>query len=323
MTVQILLDDRIRLVASILAMTDWPAKEQKIHPHGVHPHAKAVYQYLADFADHRAVQGVQALLDNNRTPADIFKFVANLTWPDLDTGPLNPPPAPSKDLRDFLKQSKIEAFWMNDESAWSDAQEQARNAVADHNPTTLLELFFGKIDLTVYFHPNLFYPTELTTAFRRDDEIICIIPPRVAWGTNPPWPYDDDPTSTNQEMFGGIASVLFREYVVENLSEFVKARKQYSLPLPDSVKAEKASWYEQLATIFVSAATVLYLQDSFGDQPSHSFVLMEKRATGFNNLSRIVDLFREYIALHKSGEYGQFVEYLPEFCEALLTLPPE
>jgi len=81
-SITIQVDDRIRLLASALALTDWPQREQANKPHGVHPHAKATQRFLADAAHHDAVRSLQALLDAGHTPEELVGAAVYLGWPE-------------------------------------------------------------------------------------------------------------------------------------------------------------------------------------------------------------------------------------------------
>jgi len=73
--VTVKLDDRVRLLSAILAVTDYPEKAQKMKPHGTHYHARATNKHLANHRSHPAVQATQSLLDQNTPLEAIFALV--------------------------------------------------------------------------------------------------------------------------------------------------------------------------------------------------------------------------------------------------------
>lgn len=315
--VQVIVEDRIRLAAALLASTTWPELEQERHPHGVHTHAKATRQLLEGFHEHRAIRGVQALLDQGRTLTDIFSYLSQLDWIKVETGSLNPKPTPTRDLHNFVKSTQLVQLWEKDGQDWNEAVREAKNALTDCYPLQLLNQFFGDINAQLQLHPNLCYPSEQTIAFRRDDQIICVCPPRVAWGDNPPWPYDDDPAATNQDMFAGFTRVLLREYLKEHLEQLIPLKRNYSLPLPDDFKRNYPDWYRQFSLIVTSGLTALYIEQAFGVQQAKGYILMTKKAHGLTTLPQIIEELRRYQQKAEAGHVHELMDYLPTFLERL------
>ncbi len=315
--VQVIVENRIRLAAALLSLTSWPDLEQERHPHGVHTHAKATRQQLDGLEDHRAVRGIQALLDEGRTLVDIFAYLAQLDWLSVQTGALNPKRTPARDLHDFVKQSQIVMLWEKDGQDWNTAVREASNAVKGKTPSALLTQFFGAFDGELQLHPNLCYPSEQTIAFRRDDQIIGVCPPRVAWGDNPPWPYDDDPVATNQDMFAGFTRVLLKEHLAAHIETLIPLKQRYQLPLPDSFKKNYPDWYKQFSILVTSGMTALYTEQAFGDMQAKAYVLMTKKAHGLTTLPQVLYELRLYQEQASAGQVKIFGDYLPTFLERL------
>ena len=61
-----------RALSAVLAATDWPEREQKPIPRGVHPQASALKKHVADFRSHSAVAYVQSALDADPDPLPLF-----------------------------------------------------------------------------------------------------------------------------------------------------------------------------------------------------------------------------------------------------------
>ena len=317
-TVQI--DNRIRLMSSILAMTTWPIEEQAYHPHGIHAHAKATRAYLAQAEDHPAVHTMQELKETGLSLDEIFGYTACLNWPGLRArGATLPKWAPkgwSAQMRDFMHSNRVRDLWEQDEQAWKEAEEQANRALAKGDPHGLLARFFGPLDLELAFQPNLCFPTNETLGFKHGKKLVCICPPRVAWGNNPPWPYDDDPPATYAETISSYAKVLLAEYLKKHPKETEQA-KSGDLPVPNAFRARYPEWFDQFAVIFVSGVTAIFLEDTFGKPEADAYIVIAHKAHGFKVLPTVVDVLNRYLEGHSEGKYSAFAEYMPVFSKTL------
>ena len=52
-SITVRVDDRVRALATLLALTTWPEQEQAFKPHGVHPYAKSIRVALGQAAHAR------------------------------------------------------------------------------------------------------------------------------------------------------------------------------------------------------------------------------------------------------------------------------
>ena len=62
-SVEVVIDNRVRLMSALLAATSWPDDEQTRKPHGTHAHARGTRKLLQVYDKHPAVLIMQALLD--------------------------------------------------------------------------------------------------------------------------------------------------------------------------------------------------------------------------------------------------------------------
>lgn len=312
-------DDRVRLLAAALAMTNWPEQEQERQPHGVHAHAKATRKHLADFANHQAVRTMQELLDAGQTPETLLGFAACLNWPGLrargDLPEWTPREWPAQ-LRDLYRAGRLTNFWEDEAVVWEQAISQAQKALAGADILDLQEQFFGPLNVKLVFHPNLCYPTDQEIGFRREDELYCVVPPRIAWGTNPPWPYDDDPAWAYAVTFSKYTELLLREYIQSHPTPFEFARSS-QLPVPESFQQRHPDWFDQFAVIFVGGATAIFLERALGQSEAESFILMQHKAHGFTILPSAVSVLQRYLAEQQAGKFGEFADYVPAFRDSL------
>lgn len=316
-TVQI--DDRIRLLSAVLAMTTWPEQEQDRYPHGVHAHAKATREYLAEDEYHPAVLAMQELMESGLSLDAIFSYAACLNWPGLRARGGVPEWAPRQwaaQLRDFMHRTRLRDFWEQEASVWEQAAEQARRALTGGDPLGLLSRFFGPLNAGMVFQPNLCYPSSQAIGFRWGKRLVAICPPRVAWGNNPPWPYDDAPAETYQEAFGVYTRVLLHEHLEQHPEETEQARR-VKLPVPNTFRALYPEWFDQFAVLFISGVTALFLEQTFGKPEADAYIMMAHKAHRFEVLPSVVEVLRRYLEDQARGKYSVFAEYMPTFCTGL------
>ena len=67
------LDNRARTVTAVLSISDWPAMEQAIAPHAVHPHSKQTTYFVEEHGGHTAV----SLLNQERSNDRVYIALAD------------------------------------------------------------------------------------------------------------------------------------------------------------------------------------------------------------------------------------------------------
>jgi hypothetical protein len=135
-------------------------------------------------------------------------------------------------------------------------------------------------------------------------------------GSNPPWPYDDDPGATYGETFGVYTRILLREFLDRHPAEADMVMRT-NLPVPNTFLARYPDWFDQFAVLVVSALTAIALKQSFGEQESASFIVMAHKAHGFKMLPAVVDVIEHYLLERQTGKYSDFASYLPAFFKTL------
>jgi hypothetical protein len=313
-------DDRIRLMAALLSMTTWPFQEQDRQPHDVHAHAKATRLYLKDAEEHPAVLTMQELMEAGRSLDELFCYGTCLTWPNVRARGTDAPEwAPrewSAQIRDFTYSTRIRDLWERDKAAWDAAEEQVRRALSGGDPSAFLARFFGPTDVELVFQPNLAFPTDRALVLQRPDEVICVCPPRIAWGHNPPWPFDDDPANTYADAMLKYAAVFLREYLARHPRE-TAAIQSAKLPVPNTFRARHPEWLDRFAVLFTNGLAAIFLEETFGEKEAASFVLMAHKEHGFEVLESVVDVLRRFLEGHKQGKYEEFADYMPVFPRTL------
>jgi len=314
--VMVRVDDRVRLMSALLAMTDWPEREQQRQPHGVHTHARATRRHLAQFADHSAVQTTQRLLDEGRTLEDLFTFSQVLTWPSLRARGADVPGwVPSgwtAEIRNFYIASKLVTLWKDERAVWDETVGQLETIFEQGDIQTFLTPYVGQTESTLVFLPNLSYPTLGVVCFPSGDEVLCICAPQVAVGTNPPWPFGEDPAWVHRVAFEALAGVLVRDYL-EFHQEAARSLGEGPLPLPETFQRAHPDWRDQFVKIFVGAATAIFLEETVGKQEADAYIVVEHKAQGFDILPSAVSVLRRYLSERDEGRFHELADYLPVF----------
>lgn len=310
------IDDRIRLLSAILALTTWPEQEQAEKPHGVHVHARTTRTFFSEAENHLAVVIMQELLESAQPLSAIFGVASCLHWNGVELVCVDPPAWMPRQwpsyLQDFAIEYDPQPLWQRDHAAWDSAQQEAIRALEPGDPRAMLEALFGPVAADLVFQPNLCYPTADTLGYRHQNQLIAISPPPIAWGTNPPWPYDDNPADTAREAFSAYTRILVREHLDAHPAELEAARK-IELPVPNTFRVHHPHWFDQFAVLFVSAATALYLREHYGKAEADAYTMMIHKANGFQALPTAIDVMERYFEAHAAGKVKLFAEYLPTF----------
>ncbi len=314
-TVQI--DDRLRLLSAVLAVTRYPQDTQSRRRHRPHIQARVLTRYLADLGarQHPAAVGLQHLLDQGAPLEAMFTLVMRFGWPRL-TAPHLPGWAPrywNHHLWDFYTRYALAAFWSDDnDAAWAEAKIQAAHIFDLVRFRRFLEPFVGRVKEQLVFMPNLSYPADHAIGIRSSGQIIAIVPPPLAWGDSPPWPYDEESlvsytcSSTLTQY-----SHLLRAYLHRN-ADTLAVISNRPLPVSDQFRTRHPTWNDQLITLLVAGLVAICLEDHFSTAESKSYMLMEQKVAGITVLPGTVSVLRRYLSEYGS-RYQSLIEFLPFF----------
>ena len=198
-TFTIFLDERLRLVTAVLAASSWPVEEQAQLVHAVHPQAKQVRQFVATFATHPAVNGVNEARQNGVDLAALFSAALRCTWPNFV--PKEPLPRVLKikewteSLADFARKTAVVTeFWPQHTAVWDEALAHLEQIFASGDLLSSLGQLGGNgEDTAVSLMPNLVYPALQPVIATGENKLALLLPPPKAVGESPPWPFDEDP----------------------------------------------------------------------------------------------------------------------------------
>ncbi len=312
------LDDRVRLMSAVLAATHYPDQAQTRKPHGTHAHARMTRKQLAPFADHEAVRALQNLVDQRAPLEAIFTLALVLHFPNgkVDHPPRWMPAHWDEQLNQFYAASDLAAWWQSEDAVWQKAFSDSQRMFASVNFKAFLQPYLGPIQEELVFIPNISYPTDHELGLRLGNELICIVPPRLAWGDSPPWPYDEDPSYLYRSalaQYGRMLMVAFLRTNAEQIAEI----SQTPLPVSDQFKALYPTWAEQFATLFVAGSVAIYLEDHVSIAEASAYVLMARKVQGLDMLPGVVSVFRRYLKEVENGRYTTLLDLMPQFGKQL------
>ncbi|RMF53595.1 MAG: hypothetical protein D6749_01900 [Chloroflexota bacterium] len=309
------LDDRMRLIAAVLAATNYPEKSQEQRKHGTHAHARATRKWLIDFMSHPAVHAAQALLDQGMPPKAFFAYALRLSFPALEADLPQPrwvPPRWHEHLRHFYEQTRLAEWWENESPHWQTAVRHLRETFANVDLYAFLEPFVGRVAETLVFMPNICYPSDQTIGLQVGGELVVIMPPPIAWGDSAPWPYKDDPALAYRSALAEYGALLMNAYLQQH-ADVVASISDRPLPIvEDQYAARRPSWHSQFIGVFVASITALFLEDSVSALEARSFTQYMQKVEHLTALPTAVSVIRRYLEDYRSGRYASFAEFIPK-----------
>ncbi len=312
------LDDRIRLMSAVLGATDWPEKSHERQPHGTHAHSRASRKYLDAFKTHEAVQGMQSLVNQGAPMEAIFTLAMQMSWPTLEIAELPrwAPPRWNEHLRDFYEKAALAKWWKDESVPWNNSIIESQKMFKGIEFKPFLKPFLGEIPETLVFVPSISFPTDQEIGVRSGTELICIAPPRLAWGDSAPWPFDEDPAHVYRAALSQYGRMLMLAYLRAN-AEALSPIATTPLPVSDQFRARFPTWQEQFTNLFVAASVALFLESKVSKAESNAYVLMERKTQGMVILPGMVSVLRRYQTEFDNGRYKNLMEFLPIFPKQL------
>jgi hypothetical protein len=308
-TIQIRIDDRARLMSALLSATNWPDNEQTRLRHRAHVHARNTTKRVAAVADHPAVRTLQSLLDMGTPLEAIYSYALSLSWPELALKtPL--PWAPvdwSQQIADFAKKADIVGWWKEEDDLWQRACEQTQHVITKADFYSFFKPFIGDITEQLVFMPSISYPSDNEIGVRLETELVCIAPPRIAWGDNEPWPFDDDAGHVYRGALSQYGRLLMSSYL-RKYTTAVAPVAEKPLPVDDPYFESLPTWNDQFTALFVAGAVAIFLEQTINVQEANAYLLMEKKVHGITVLPSVVSVLKRY---------SQFIDYLPSFSQHL------
>lgn len=312
------LDDRVRLMSALMAATDYPDVAQARRPHGSHMHARGTRRYLARLRDHDAVRATQALLNAGTSPEALFALALGLSLPYFDSDELPDwsPQGYDTLIRNFYQTAELDQWWADEAHEWEKAQADCARILSQVDIKAFLEPFTGPISESLVFLPNISYPTDYEFGVRSGDQLVAIVPPRLAWGDNPPWPFDEDAAHVIRAAIVQFGRQLMTPYFAEHAAQMT-AIADAPLPVTPQFASQYPTWQEQFTAIFLSGIVGIYLEDYVSPKEANAYVLMERKVNGLSSLPAVISVLRRYLGERATGRYRALHEFLPVFPKQL------
>jgi hypothetical protein len=302
-------DSRARALSALLAATDWPEREQKPLPRGVHPQAGALKKHVAAFRAHPAAAYAQGALDAADDLGPLFARA------------LSDEPRLTACVNAFAAAAGMETYWAGHEAGWVQSVSEVQKHLGDLNIAGFLGELFDALPAELVVHPNLIYPTTHSFGVSAGDRAFAIMPPRKAVGESPPWPFGDDRDY--------VARLAVHDFVQAGLVDLLKRRPDlipygvHAASLPAEFRLEHPTWQKQVVELFCYAAQVIFL-NRIDDGAGDAFAIYERRTRKLALLPGVVDEMTNYVAGRgMSAHYANIEVYLPRFSgEVDLLLKP-
>ena len=312
------IDDRVRLIGALLAATRYPDEAQASYSHGTHAHARATRRQVHLLRDHPAARGLQTMLDAAVPLEALFALGMSLEWPSLAAAKLPnwAPPGWDAACCDFMQRAELPTWWASEAAVWQTSLLEVQALLDGALLRAFLERFTGPIQAPLLFMPHLSYPTNCTLALRADGALIAIVPPRLAWGYNPPWPFKEDPAYIYRAAIMAFGRLLLQDYLRAQ-HEVLAAAARTPLPVSPEFAARCPTWYEQFAALYLGGAVAIYLEDHVSAGEAEAFVLMELKARANTLLPAAIHVLRHYLREHERGRYRELADLLPLFTKQL------
>ncbi|MBI3240924.1 MAG: hypothetical protein HYZ49_01355 [Chloroflexi bacterium] len=298
----VLTDSRSRTLSAVLAATDWPEREQRPLPRGVHPQAAALRKHVADFKSHPAVAYVQAALNADPDPRLLFARAVN------DEAEL------AAHLNSFAAEAGLEAYWAASDSAWAEAVAEVQARVNGIDFATILDEAFGTASAELIILPNLAYPTTHSLGFGTPQRVYSLMPPRKAVGESPPWPFRDDRDYILRLAIHDFTQCLLADMLEKNPG--LLPESPISEQLPADLRAEHPTWTRQITELFAYGMMTIFL-NRLDDGAGDSFALFERRTRKLTVLPAAITAVAHYLDGRAKGQIASINDYLPQFVTAL------
>lgn len=271
----VVLDERVRLLAAVLSISDWPEMEQAIMPHAVHFQSKLTRQFLAEYKSPPAVALVNQALADGCSLSELFHTALAGQWPTFK--PLEPLPGRFADgelnrqLAGFLQGSGLtEEFWPSQQPAWDEAIADLRTIFTDNPLPEFIGHLVGRpLTKDVVIVPAIVYPLLASVVVETAETYTIIIPPPKAWGESPPWPFRDG--------FDWVLGECCRELTHHLLRDVLA-----------SASADQLS-------LFKHGIATLFLETTLTDDEGMAYLVRAKRQYNLPKLPMFVEQLRDYL----------------------------
>lgn len=270
MSVTVRLDDRARTLGAILALSDWPDREQVEKAYQPHRVAVKIREARHLSAAHPSVSAVQRMMTDGKTVQQLYQAAL---LPDLEI---------ESHLIHFATGARASAFWAETADDWNEARADAQKVFERADLPAFLNRLFGAMTRQPTFIPNLLYPGRQTvTVGPFGGEVVALVPPPPAWGASPPWRYAERPDETLATACLAFCRFIFDDLVAANCEPLVSV-----------------AGLHRAGELFSLAATGLFLHEAEGASASGSFLMLERKTRKLDALPAAIRALEQRLAEH-------------------------
>ena len=280
MTIEVCLEDRLRLAGALLAAGEWPETEQRLKPYKPHRVAESARKYFSPARAHPAVLAAQALAGQGECLSRLFTNILQGEGPE----------SLAAELPSFVTATEPDKFWAETEADWQAAVNEVREVLSRADLEQFLADLFGPLRVSLALMPNLLFPGQQSLALEADARLIIYAPPPLAWGASPPWRYNERP----DEVLAMVSQTAARHFVEPHLPAGAEA-----LSL---------------------AAVVLFLRRAEGEAAGDQFMVIQKRTRGWRGLPGVVSALEAILTARHAGQWPRWSDSLPELAAPLSRL---
>lgn len=255
--IEVVIDDRLRLITAVLAAGSWPEIEQAQLTHAVHPHAKQTRQFVAAYKTQPAVIWMDQVIERGEPLDEVFTAVSqNVQQEAFD---------------EFQTTTHLTAFWQEHAADWNEAKNDLTAIFTDSYLADFLnQISDDPITQTIRIMPNLVYPALTAVLVSGFDTLTLIQPPPKAVGESAPWPYGEDP--------GWVQANVCRRLVQFALADTLETLT------------------EDQQALLTHAAVTIYLETAVDEGEAMAYMVRSKKQHNLPTLPLVVESLRDYLA---------------------------
>ncbi len=291
-------DPRARALSAALAATDWPEREQRPKPRGVHPQAAALRRHLQPFRSHPTTVYFQNALYANQDPLPLF------------TRALSGEAELSSHLRQFSETAGLDSYWAEHHAAWTEAVAEVETHIAGVDFASALLEACGVAPNEMIILPNLSFPTGLSFGINAAGKTYSLMPPRKAVGESPPWPFRDDRDHVLKLAINDFCLSVLDDFFDQHQGLLPEASAaSYQLPMP--FRAMHPTWPRQVAKLYTYGVTSVFLNHTEAGE-GDALILYDSRTKNLPLLPKVVASVSNYLSSENHGTQSDLAEYLPK-----------
>lgn len=321
------LDNRIRLISSVLLLTKFVNENPGWKPH---PLRTLTLEHLKDYREHPCIVASR-LLAESYWMHSFHSYGVMLEWASGHSALRDDAWGLTDDfarldyarlLQTFYLDAGLESFWAETSDLWKEVAGDCRRVLKGCRVEEFFRLFFGAFDYGMVLVPNPLGPTSFGFAPNDGTTAYCIVgPPNVSLESPDPVTYESNPVYLRNMAFHEFAHPLYHD-AHEQCPDLIPQTAHLQTKIsPKGYFADMYdSWEICLDEILIRATTALFLSYVEGEASAEAALEGEKEEHGLDIVMPVYSLLREYLQSRQHGEYSGFRDYLPVLCSKLAML---